>query len=272
MQSFSVCMSVYLNDKPADFVVAVRSIVQQTAPPDEIVLVVDGPVSAELEHIIIELQIEIPVLTVIRLSKNMGHAIARQTALEAAKNEIVAIMDSDDVAMPFRFERQLALLHEHPEISVVGGNITEFVDHINNVVGAREVPQNDGEIKAYMKMRCPMNLVTVMLRKADVQAVGGYIDWYCEEDYYLWIRLSLQGYKFYNIQEHLVHVRVGKEMYSRRGGWRYFKSEARLQTYMWRQRIISLPRFSFNVTGRFAIQVLMPNSVRGFVFQKLFRK
>ena len=117
-----------------------------------------------------------------------------------------------------------------------------------------------------------MNLVTVMYRKSDIQKVGGFIDWYCEEDYYLWIRLAQNNFQFYNIQENLVNVRVGKEMYSRRGGWRYFKSEARLQWYMFRNKIIGFPRYVFNTVGRFAVQVAMPNKVRGFVFKKLFRK
>ena len=77
-----------------------------------------------------------------------------------------------------------------------------------------------------------MNQVTVMFRKADVAEVGGYIDWFCEEDYYLWIRLALSGKRFANVSDNLLNVRVGEEMYQRRGGWRYFRSEARLQRFM----------------------------------------
>lgn len=117
-----------------------------------------------------------------------------------------------------------------------------------------------------------MNLVTVMYRKGDIQRIGGFMDWYCEEDYYLWIRLAQNNYQFYNIQKNLVNVRVGKEMYSRRGGWRYFKSEARLQWYMLCNGVICFPRYAINTMGRFVVQVLMPNKIRGFVFQKLFRK
>ena len=126
--------------------------------------------------------------------------------------------------------------------------------------------------KDYLKSRCPMNLVTVMLKKDDVMKVGGYQDWYCEEDYYLWIRLAQNGYKFYNIQENLVDVRVGEEMYQRRGGWKYFKSEAKLQRYMLKHGVISLPKYLYNVLLRFAVQVMMPNKVRGWVFQKFARK
>ena len=68
------------------------------------------------------------------------------------------------------------------------------------------MPENDQDIKAYLRSRRPMNLVTVMFKKEDVIAVGGYLDWYCEEDYFLWLRLYLGGYNFYNIQENLVNV------------------------------------------------------------------
>ena len=122
-----------------------------------------------------------------------------------------------------------------------------------------------------MKSRCPMNLVTMVMKKDSVEKAGGYIDWYCEEDYYLWVRMAEAGMTFANLSDNLVNVRVGKEMYQRRGGMRYFKSEAKLQKYMWKHGVIGFPRYIYNVAGRFAVQVAMPNSVRSFVFQKLFR-
>lgn len=236
---FSVCMSVYENDNPQDFYDAVMSIYQQTCPPEEIILVIDGPVPNEMLETINRLKAETCIMRVIPLEKNMGHAIARQTGLEAAKNELCAVMDADDLAVATRFKKQLKAFDEHPEVSVVGGLINEFIHRTDNVVGTRIVPENDSDIKEYLKSRCPMNLVTVMLKKSDVMKVGGYQDWYCEEDYYLWIRLALGGYKFYNIQENLVNVRVGEEMYQRRGGKKYFESEARLQKYMLDNKLIS---------------------------------
>ena len=265
-------MSVYRNDNPADFLTAVRSIWNQTMPPAEIILVVDGPVSEEIQGSIRQLEDEIPVLKVVRYPENKGHAFARQTGLDHSANNLCAVMDSDDIAEPTRFEKQIDAFVQHPEVSVVGGIIHEFIGSPDNVVGIREVPENDEEVKAYMKSRCPMNLVTVMLKKDDVMAVGGYQDWYCEEDYYLWLRLAQAGYKFYNIQENLVNVRVGEEMYQRRGGFRYFKSESRLQRYMLRNGIISFPRYLYNVAIRFIVQVLLPNRIRGWVFRVFARK
>lgn len=271
--NFSVAMSVYKNDNPQDFRTAVHSIYfKQTMRPSEIILVEDGPIPTELEAVVQELCNEIPIMKVIPFEVNRGHAAARQGGLDNTTNDLVAIMDADDIAEPSRFETQVKYMDLHPEITVTGSIIHEFIGTHDNVVGSRKVPENDSEIKEYLKSRCPMNLQTVMFRKKDVMDVGGFIDWYCEEDYYLWIRLAQAGLKFHNHQESFVKVRVGKEMYQRRGGMKYFKSEARLQKYMWQHGLIGITKYFYNVAIRFAVQVAMPNWLRGWVFQTFARK
>ena len=265
-------MSVYKNDNTADFTDAVLSIYDQTCPPDEIILVIDGPISMVMYDAIEVLKQKTGIMKIIPLEQNMGHAIARQTAIEIAKNDLCAVMDADDISLPDRFEMQLQAFENHPDVSVIGGFINEFIHTVDNVVGSRIVPECDIDIKNYMKSRCPMNLVTVMFKKNDIMNVGGYQDWYCEEDYYLWIRLALAGYKFYNIPESLVNVRVGEKMYQRRGGKKYFLSEARLQKYMFDHKLITYPRYIYNVLIRWIVQVAMPNKLRGWVFRKFARK
>lgn len=273
MNKFTVNLCVYHKDDPLWFKEAINSVTtHQTCKPSEVVIVVDGPIYGELDYYVSQIENNNELFKVIRLPQNVGHAGARQAGLEASSNEWIAIMDADDISVENRFEMQLKEINKNPKLSVVGGQISEFIGSTDNIVGQRLVPQDDNGIKAYLKARCPMNLVTVMYRKKDVQAVGGFIDWYCEEDYYLWIRLAQAGFPFYNIQENLVNVRVGKEMYKRRGGWRYFKSEARLQQYMLNHKIINLPRYLYNTAGRFVVQVAIPNKFRGFIFKKLFRK
>lgn len=270
---FSVCMSVYKNDNPKDVLTALRSISKdQTVRPTEIILVVDGPIPQELDKTISDFSKGYATLTLLRLEANQGHAVARQTAIETAACEWIAIMDSDDIARPDRFEKQLHFLAANPEVDILGGQIEEFIGSPDNIVGKREVPLQDNDIKHYLKARCPMNFVTIMAKKQVLENAGGIIDWYCEEDYYLWIRLALQNAVFANCPETLVDVRVGAEMYQRRGGWKYFKSERGIQRYMWKHHLISFPRYVYNVLGRFVVQVLMTNKVRSFVFQKLFRK
>ena len=279
--SFSVSMCVYGKDNSDQFDVAVKSVVEQTVKPREIVITVDGPIPESIEKvlkkyesILKDSEIE---FRVIRLKKNKGHGEARRVCFEKCKYPVIALMDADDISVPDRFEKQVNFMKENPDVSVVGGNITEFItkkkpNDISQTAGSRIVPEHDKEIKMYMKKRCPMNQVTVMFKKDDVEEVGGYIDWYCEEDYYLWIRLALAGKKFGNISSNLVNVRVGKEMYRRRGGLKYFRSEAKLQKYMLDKKMLSKGRYAINVIERFVLQVLMPNKVRGWLFQKLARK
>lgn len=269
---YSVCMAVYKNDSPHFFHSAFCSMVEQTIAPNEIILFIDGPISQELEEEIALCKNTYSKLQIIRSPKNNGLAVGRQKGLEAARNDIIVFMDSDDIALPNRVEQQVQYLQTHPDTDIIGGQIEEFIDSTDHIVGKRIVPLNNTDILHYIKSRCPMNMMTVTLKKSAVQAVGGFKDWHYNEDYYLWIRLAINGAHFANLSETLVFVRVGKEMYQRRGGWKYFKSERGIQRYMLQHKIISFPRYCYNVLGRFVVQVLMTNRVRGFVFQKLFRK
>ena len=271
LSDFSVSMCVYGKDNPAYFRDAVNSILEQTVKPSEVVLVVDGPVPQELDYVIKDFESN-PIFKIVRLSQNMGHGVARRTGLDNCKFDLVALMDADDLSVRNRFELQLKEFEKNPDFDIVGGNITEFVENPENIVGKRIVPKSDSEIKVYLKRRCPMNQVTVMFKKDSVQCVGGYIDWFCDEDYYLWNRMFLANMTFANVPEVLVNVRVGKDMYQRRGSWKYFKSEAKLQWYMFRNRIISLPLFTYNVLIRFMWQVVTPNWFRGLMFQKFARE
>ena len=276
---FSVVMSVYRGDKPNFFREALDSItVNQTLQPAEIVLVVDGPVSGLIDDIIAHYQSwysnpdEPCYINVVRLEQNAGLGNALKLGVEAARYEYVARMDSDDISLPYRFERQAEFLMGNSDVDIVGGNISEFVGSQDNIVGSRVVPQSNEQIFDYIKSRCPLNHMSVMFRKSAVQAAGGYIDWHYNEDYYLWVRMALIGCKFANLPQTLVNVRVGAEMYARRGGYKYFKSEADLQRFIYRKGLISLPRMWYNVLLRFVLQVCMPNWLRGWVFKHLARE
>ncbi len=272
--NFSVVTSVYRNDKPEYVKKALDSVTtNQILKPDEVVLVVDGPIPDKLRNLIIDITASSPELyNIIWLPENKGLGNALRVGVEKAKYEIIARMDSDDISVPDRFEKQMAYMEGNPECDIVGGQITEFIGSESNIVGKRNVPCTHNEIFMWLKSRCPFNHMSVMMLRSKIVEVGNYMDWHFNEDYYLWIRMAEAGYRFANLPDTLVNVRVGKEMYARRGGWKYFKSEKGLQDYMLSHKMISLPRYCYNVLGRFVIQVAMPNNLRGFIFQKLFRK
>lgn len=269
---FSVLLLVYKNDNPENFEEALKSIINQTLIANEIVIVCDGPLTNKLDGIIEKYSKRYDFISINRLKENQGHGNARRFGIEKCKNNLIALMDADDISVNYRFEKQIKIFKEKQDVSVVGGFINEFANSIDNIVGIREVPELDSDIKKYMKKRCPMNQVTVMFKKHDVIQSGNYIDWYCEEDYYLWIRMSEHGFKFYNIQENLVHVRVDNGMYGRRGGFKYFKSEKRVQKYMLKNKIISFPTYIVNVFIRFLGEVVLSDNLRSFIYKKILRR
>lgn len=274
MNSFSVITSVYKNDK-TDFVkVALDSmLVHQSVKPSEIVLVQDGPIPSELSGLLSEYESAYPeIMNIIRLEKNSGLGNALQLGVKTAKYDIIARMDSDDICLPNRFEKQLQYLDLHPDIDIVGGQMTEFIGDPNNIVGQRIVPLDNSEIYEYMKNRCALNHVTVMFRKESVISAGNYQDWFWNEDYFLWVRMMTNKCKFGNIEDVLVNVRSGADQYARRGGKKYYESEKGIQKLLLENGMITNLQYFKNVAIRFVVQVAMPNSLRGWVFRTFARK
>lgn len=269
---FSVAMSVYKNDNPIFFDRALQSITEnQKVMPTEIVIIVDGPVDEKINAVIEKYSEKYGNLNVIRLDKNAGLGNALKLAIENAKYELIARMDSDDVSAPNRFEQQLEIMTKNSAMDIVGGDISEFIGDENNIVAKRKVPILDKEIKEYLKTRCPFNHMTVMYKRSAVLKSGNYIDLFYNEDYWLWIRMVENNCIMANTGTILVNARVGEDMYKRRGGKQYFNSEMFLQKYMLKNGIINLPTFVLNSSKRFVVQMLLPNAIREWVFKTFAR-
>lgn len=168
--SFSVAMCVYAGDSADNFNIAFDSVLKQTIKPDEIVLIIDGPIPNTIQ-VAINKYINICnnnkiVLRVIRLKENGGLGNALRIAIEKCHNEWIARMDSDDIAVSDRFEQQLNCILKNKDIDIIGGDINEFIGTDKNIVGKRSVPQDNNEIKQYMRTRCALNHMTVMYKKA----------------------------------------------------------------------------------------------------------
>ena len=265
---FSVLMSVYNKDNPQWLKQAIDSVLNNTVKPNQIVLVVDGQISNELEQVLTEYKDSLDIL---RLEKNSGLGIALQQGLLKCKYPLVARMDSDDISLPNRFEIQLKEFENNPNLTIVGGYIQEFDSQTNEKTSIRKVPLEDNKIKQYIKTRSPFNHVTVMFKKEDVLKVGNYQTFYQIEDYYLWTRLVKENYQMKNISGILVNVRVDTKMFARRGGYKYFKSNKEISKQMLKMKIINYPYYLFNITVRFITQVLMPNNIRTLFYKKVLR-
>lgn len=273
MQQYSVLMSVYIKEHAPFFRTALESMLNQSAAPQEIVLVCDGPLTQQLEAVIAEYQEKYPQLfRLIRLPENRGLGIALQEGLLMCSNELVARMDTDDIALPDRMEKQLKFMEAHPDVAVVGGQISEFCGEPDNIVAYRRLPLTHEEAVKFCRFRNPMSHMTVLLRKSCVMAAGGYQHFLYCEDYYLWVRLIHHGFRLCNIPDICCNVRVNDAFYKRRGNWTFFQNVMKVDQYMLKNGMMSLAEYIRNVIVWFVGVILLPNKIRGFLFKKLLRR
>lgn len=269
---FSVLLSVYHKENPEFLQCSIDSICNQTLKPDEIVLVKDGPLTDSLERVIQELCEKYPnKIIIVPLKKNNGLGIALNEGLKHCTHEIVARMDTDDIAKPERFEKEIKILETFPDIDLVGSWIEEFIDTPDNIVSVRKVPETPNLIKTYSRFRCPVNHPSIMFRKQAVEDAGGYQDFKLYEDYYLWARMILNGSRFYNIQESLLFFRITRDTYKRRGGLRYASTELYFFKKMYKLHFFTLPELLINVIIHTTVRIV-PNKIREIIYSKLLRR
>ncbi len=269
---YSVLMSVYYKEKPENLRESIDSMLKQTLRPDEIVLVKDGQLTQELETVIQNYQETYDdMIKIVELKDNVGLGLALREGLLHCKNEFVARMDTDDVAVETRCEKQINRFSQNPHLGVVGSSIAEFLSSPSNVVAFKLTKETHEEIAKQMKFRNPINHPTVMFKKSSVLAAGNYLDWPLNEDYYLWIRMLLKGFLFENIKEPLVNMRITNDTYQRRGGWKYYKTQQKLFLYMKENGLISFFDYYYNNSIRFIARVMLPNTMRRWLYQKILR-
>lgn len=271
-QNYSVLMSVYFKERPEFLKTSIESMMNQTILTDDFVLMCDGPLTPELDAVINEMQTKYgSVLHVIRFKKNGGLGHALQVGVRSCKNELIARMDSDDIAYLDRCERQIAIFNNHLEVSICSGIVEEF-STIPDIVDAKRVPpETNEEIVEFAKRRNPFNHPCVMYKKEAVEQVGSYQDFRMMEDYYLWLRMLMAGYQGYNIQEPLLHMRAGYDMYKRRAGWKYAKTQVKLFQFMKEKGFIDKKQYIKSCVIRSGSS-LAPNWLRKFMFEKVLRR
>jgi len=262
-------MSIYEGEKSANFEACLDSLRNQTLAADEIVIVSDGPIGAEL-HRILKNASDLPI-KFIPLKTNQGLGLALNHGLTYCQHDLVARMDTDDICLPQRFEMQIAFMSENPDVAVSSGHIEEFGHgDSSQTPRIRRVPLTREQMVQWIKRRSPMNHPAVALRKSAVLAVGGYPVQRYAQDYQLWINLYSDGYELANIDKVLLKFRVSPDFYKKRGGLKYVGFEFRLQSNLYRKGVIGLSGFAFNLLSRSAVRVL-PNFARGLVYSFLRR-
>lgn len=269
---YSVLMSIYAKENPCYFESAANSMLNQTMQPDEFVLVCDGPLSSELESKIeLLMQNNVCPVRIVRLPACKGLGNALRLGTQQCSCEIVARMDSDDVAASDRMEKQISYLEAHPEIDVLGGQIAEFEVSPEDISAYRRVPCNYSDIVKFAAERNPMNHMTVAFRRDAVLEAGNYRVFDRFEDYDLWARMLAKGSRFENLDSVLVFARIDENTYRRRGGITYFYQTIQMQKVLCMAGIINSLGFVKNIAIRFVGTILLPSSIRARIYHRRLR-
>lgn len=263
---FSVLMSIYKKENPSYFERAMQSIWdEQTVKPNEIILVQDGPLTDGLYKVIDKWQRKMgEIFKTIPLETNVGLGDALNEGIKYCNYEFIARMDTDDIALPDRFKKQLKVFKNN-NIDICGGWISEFEDDEAKIYAYKKTPEFHNEIIRYAKVRCPINHPTVMYKKSVVEKAGGYQKMMLMEDYYLWARMIVTGAKFYNIQDILLNMRAGDSMLQRRSGVLYAKSELKLLNEFKKIGFLTTKEYIKNLFIRVPIR-LMPIGILKFAY------
>ena len=262
---YSVLMSVYKAENPAFLKQSIESILSQTAPCDDFVIVCDGPLTDELYNVLDSFNSN--QINVIKFPQNEGLGTSLSKGISYCKNELIARMDSDDISSIDRMEKQLGAFINNPELAIISGTICEFTDDIHNIKGKRTLPSTNDEIKKFSRKRNPFNHPAVMFKKSAVLDAGNYSeDFHFFEDYYLWVRMLRKGFVGANLEDTLLYMRVDDNTMVRRGGFSYAKTMWKFHSWL---KSIKWSSFWDFVSGALphAIICVLPSGLRKLVYK-----
>lgn len=268
----SCLMSIYLGTQAQQLKLTLDSLAAQTRPADEIVLVEDGPISPEVQQLVAEFKQQHPQLRSVVLAENGGLGRALAAGLATIEKDYVARIDSDDVAFPQRFEKQLAFFSSQPaNTAAVGTPVAEFEHTPGDRDTIRRLPESAAECARYVKLNSPLNHPSVMMRTKLIKEVGGYQPVHQMEDYDLWARLISAGYQLVNMPEALTYFRVDDAQFARRTGKGMFAAEKQMQRNLVSYGLVSRPRALLNLMLRSAYRML-PRGILRRAYGRLFHR
>lgn len=219
--SLTVGLSIYFNSNFDHFKESFESIYhKQTKKPDKIIIVYDGEVSENIVSLIDEYcKLNIPI-EVIRNKENKGLTRSLNLMIEKCQTDYFARMDTDDISMPERFERQLKFLEKHTSIDVLG-TCAYDIDNKGHVIRTRRVPSYHENIKMTLPKLNPIIHPSVVFRTDSLKKIGGYNPKYkTSQDYALWFDTISKGLNHHNLKERLLKYRLDSN-YSKRKNFKY---------------------------------------------------
>ncbi|MGU8934809.1 glycosyltransferase [Clostridium perfringens] len=272
MEKYSVLMSLYIKEKHEYLKLALQSMIDQTLKPDEIVIVKDGKITEDLQSVLDEYDSKYPgLLNIIGYDDNRGLGLALNFGLQHCRNELIARMDTDDISMPKRCEKQVKEFEKYPELSIIGSAIDEFDGTIDNIIGRRVVPSVHKEIYEFAKKRSAFNHPSVMYRKSKVLEYNGYSDLKRNQDVDLFGRMLYGGCKAANFKESLLWFRADENLAKRRKSWENTWSYIETIKRFWKMGYSSFGDYIL-ITMAQTTMFICPIGIQKWLYKHFLRK
>lgn len=223
----SVIMSVY-NEQLTDLQQAVTSILNQTLPDFEFIILLDNPQQELLHHYLITLS-DARVRLVVN-EHNMGLARSLTKGIQLAKGKLIARMDADDVSDPTRFAEEYAYLQEQ-DLDLVTTN-ARFIDEKGKVIGQHApLPTTPEQFKTLLPYGCNIVHPSVLGKKSLFVNQHGYRELPASEDYDLWLRCLTSDAKIGGLNKRLFSYRIRGNSMTQSNLYRTFRLSTLLQEY-----------------------------------------
>ena len=272
MLKYSVLTTLYKNDDPTFLTQSIESMLGQSVPTNDYVIVADGPLTAELDSILNTYAEKYSFFHIVRLRENGGLGVALRHGVEECKNELIARLDSDDISLANRCELQLKEFEEDPELAIVGSDMYEFDETPSRIKDIKRMPATAEQIYRYGRRRNPFNHSSVMYRKSVIQAVGNYSKRRRSQDIELWAKVIYAGYRCKNIGKPLIYFRTdGMNRIMRKKKWSNVKSDLSVYKANYRMGYSSILDYLYICIYQIAFY-LMPDKMANYLYMKLFRK
>lgn len=242
----------------------------QTVLTNDYVIVADGPLTEELDEVLVGYENTHNFFNIVRLSENGGLGVALREGLKYCKNDLVARLDADDLSMPTRCEKQLTLFDSDPDLVIVGSDMYEFDGNPDEITDLKHMPSSPEQIYKYGKRRNAFNHSSVMYRKSVIEEHGSYSTMRRSQDIELFSKILYAGCKCRNINEPLIKFRCGDTRVKRKKKWSNVKSDLRIFKNNYKMGYAGFGDYLYVVITQIGFFIL-PTKLAGYLYMKLFR-
>lgn len=271
LPEYSVLMSVYNKELPENLNESLESMLMQSYPPSDFVLVCDGKLTCELNIIVKSFENEFKhIFQIVRIDENVGVGKAFNMGIKACKYDYIVKMDSDDISLPNRCLKEMTLFAIKPKLDIIGTYVEEFDDKTNEVLSIKKVPVMHKDIFAYSKRRNPFNRQSVAFKKSKAEEVGGFSDLRLCEDYEFAARMLDYGAIGQNIPEVLVKYRVDEKTPEIRKSWKRTKAFIHVRWIIFRSGYTSFKDFFMPCALQLGLFVF-PRKFTRWVYMRFLR-